>query len=278
MLPDPAAVLQELYESEPGNRFDDGDGCLFDPPVHAIADAADPWFARLKEVIGEFHWSPQEALALCDPSATARCVICWALPISERARLANRPQKEMPSRDWAYVRTFGNGMVARMARRMEGRLRAMGFAAVAPGVAPQNKVEERPRVSLSSCWSERHTAFVAGLGTFGLSGGLITARGIAHRLASVVTDADLPATPRPYGDDPFAWCLRSARDACGVCIGRCPSGSVRENVQERDKAACIRHVREVVAKRGREEFGWEGTYGCGLCQTGTPCEHHNPTE
>jgi len=30
--------------------------------------------------------------------------------------------------------------------------------------------------------------------------------------------------------------------------------------------------------RGLELFGWEGAYGCGLCQTAAPCEGRNPTE
>ncbi len=28
----------------------------------------------------------------------------------------------------------------------------------------------------------------------------------------------------------------------------------------------------------REAFGWDGVYGCGLCQTGVPCESRNPVE
>jgi epoxyqueuosine reductase QueG len=120
-------------------------------------------------------------------------------------------------------------------------------------------------------------AFVAGLGTFGISGGLITRRGIAHRLGSVVTSLALPPTRRPYGDDPFAWCLRSARGTCGVCIERCPAGSIGPGVRERDKGACAAHAGRV-GREGRAIYGWDGVYGCGLCQTDVPCESRNPTE
>lgn len=41
-------------------------------------------------------------------------------------------------------------------------------------------------VSYTSNWSERHVAFVCGLGTFGLSKGLITEKGIAGRLGSLI--------------------------------------------------------------------------------------------
>ena len=47
---------------------------------------------------------------------------------------------------------------------------------------------------------------------------------------------------------------------------------------DRGKEACRTHAYEYIKKLGLEEFGWEGAYGCGLCQTGGPCEDRNPTE
>ena len=276
---DPLAILTELLAGDSKTGFDDALGeAMFDGPTVAVAAADDAWFARFKEVIGPFYWSPQEALSLVAPQATARSVICWSLPVSSPARSTNRRETQVPSRAWAYVRTFGEELNSRMRHGMELRLRSLGFAAVAPAVVSQNTVAERPQVGISSCWSERHTAFVAGLGTFGLSGGLITRHGIAHRLGSVVTDAELPPTPRPYGDDPFAWCLRIAQGTCGVCISRCPVDSIGENVAARDKLACKRHYAGTIKAQCADVFGWEGTYGCGLCQTGVPCEDCNPLE
>lgn len=208
---DPLNHLLELYETDPGNRFDDpAMGPLFDPPLVGVAAADDPWFARFKEIIGDFHWTPQEALELVAPRARARSVISWCLPVVTPARVTNRRETQLPSRNWAYVRTFGEQFVTRLRHGLEGRLRTLGFDALAPAVVPQCDVQVRPAVGISSRWSERHAAFAAGLGTFGLSGGLITRRGIAHRLGSVVTSADIPPTPRPYGDNAFAWCLKLA--------------------------------------------------------------------
>jgi epoxyqueuosine reductase QueG len=279
MKMDPSALLPELYEADQKKYFDDpAMGPVFDPPFVGVAGAEDPWFARLKELIGEFHWTPQEALALVAPQAQARSVISWCLPVAQVARVTNRRAKQIPSRSWAYVRTFGEEFVTRLRHGVEDRLRALGFAALAPAVAPQCDVQVRPRVGLSSRWSERHVAFVAGLGTLGLSGGLITRRGIAHRLGSVVTSAQIAPTPRPYGDDAFAWCLKLSRGTCGSCIRRCPVGSIGETVAARDKGLCRDHYTGVVSRRGRALFGWEGVYGCGLCQTKVPCEDRNPTE
>jgi epoxyqueuosine reductase QueG len=277
--PNPGQILRELYDADREKFLDDpADAAMFDAPLVGVARADDPWFARLKEMLGDFYWTPQEALELSAPGATARSVVSWCLPVCEAARRDNRRAERLPARRWVYVRAFGEPFVTRLRRGMEAHLRAMGYAAVAPAVAPENSVRERPGVGLCSCWSERHTAFVAGLGTFGLSGGLITRRGIAHRLGSVVTDAEIAATARPYGDDPFAWCLRLARGTCGVCAQRCPGGSVGETLAERNKDACRQHVRETIQAEGRALYRFEPIRGCGLCQTAVPCEARNPTE
>jgi epoxyqueuosine reductase QueG len=268
--------LLEMYEQDDDKYFEDPElGPLFDRPTVRIADARDPWFARFKEVIGEFHWTPAEALELVNPDAEPRSVVSWSLPVAEPARRANREEGRFPHRLWAYVRTFGERSNNRLRRGLAELLTEAGHAAAAPFLLPDCSVEQRPKVGLAANWSERHVAFVAGLGTFSISGGLITDRGIAHRLGSVVTSLELEPTPRPYGDDPFAWCLRSARGTCGVCIERCPAGSIGESVHEREKGACAAHTGRV-GRECREEFGWEGIYGCGLCQTDVPCESTNP--
>jgi len=274
---DIASLLARLVRADQERFSDDhADEPLFDAPMPAIASADDPWFARFKSLIGPHHWTPAEALAMSAPGATARSVISWCLPVSERSRRDNRGQDYLPARSWARVRTFGEELNSRLRRRVVEALRQMGCKATAPGIAEPNTVRRAEGVGLSSCWSERHVAFVAGLGTFGISGGLITRRGIAHRLGSVVTDLELPATPREYGEDPFAWCLKTARGTCGACIARCPVGSIGCSADERDKEACYHHTMETVSRLGPEQFGWQGVYGCGLCQTGVPCEFRNP--
>jgi len=273
---DLSAMLAELLAGDEKASLDDGSGTMFDGVSVAVAAADDAWFGRFKEIIGPFYWTPQEALSLAAPGAVARSVICWTLPISSAARLANRREKQFPARPWAYVRTFGEHLNTRLRHGLEMRLRLLGLAAVAPAVLPENTVAEHPGTGLSSCWSERHTAFVAGLGTFGLSGGLITRRGIAHRLGSVVTDAELPPTARAYGDDPFAWCLGITQGKCSACISRCPVESIGTTTAARNKLACKHHYYDTIRTQRAEVFGWEGTYGCGLCQAGVPCEDRIP--
>ena len=274
---DPSGVLRELYTADPRPFFDDpADEPMFAPPVVAIADAADPLWERLHEIIGPFHWTPQQALNQAAIPAAARSVICWSLPISPLARSDNRRQDTYPARRWAWVRTFGQQMNHRLGQGLIARLNHSGWRGVCPHSLEGNTVRRDPRAGFSSQWSQRHAAFVAGLGTFGISGGLITAHGVAHRLGSVVTDLPLEPTPRPYGDDPFAWCLRAARGTCGACIARCPVGSIGPDVASRDKDRCERHAHEVIAAMRNQLYGWDGTLGCGLCQTAVPCENRNP--
>lgn len=49
-----------------------------------------------------------------------------------------------------------------------------------------------------SRWSERHVAYISGLGTFGLSDALITPLGKAMRCGSVVARVKIQPTARSY--------------------------------------------------------------------------------
>ena len=129
------------------------------------------------------------------------------------------------------------------------------------------------RFGFASSWSERHAAHAAGLGTFGLCDGLITARGKALRAGSVVAKITMPITPRPY-DDHHAYCLYFAEGTCGKCIDRCPVRAI--SIAGHDKQRCRKHLqasRDYVT----ETFGFVG-YGCGLCQVGVPCESGIPVK
>ena len=141
-------------------------------------------------------------------------------------------------------------------------LNSLGGEAVAPGLDSRFKI-----FGLYSNWSERHAAYAAGLGTFGLNKSLITAAGCAGRFGSAVTSLEITPTPRPYQDH-FSYCPWLTRGACGACIERCPSGAITE--EGKDKAACSRYIDDVVKPL------FTPRYGCGKCQTTVPCEDRIP--
>ena len=246
---------------------------LLDQPVEVAGSGRTDGGTHARGQVASFRaktdWTPQEILERVHPGKTARAVISWCLPNSQEARETNRRETERPSLHWARVRSFGDIASQNLRTSLCRWLAEHGVAAVAPFLHDDYHAAIR---NLRSCWSERHVAFIAGLGTFGLSGGLITEHGIAHRLASVVVDLPLPADTRPYGDDILAWCTR-----CGACARRCPAGSIGASLAERDKTRCLRWAVDHIAPNRAETYGWmDLSLGCGLCQTNVPCEHKRP--
>ena len=224
---------------------------IYDQPLFAVADAGDLLWARLKEpqVIGPRHLSPEEWLP------GARSVVSYFLPFSERVRMANRTQGETAT-EWIYARWEGERCNAALAGLLAEAIRAAGEPALAPMADPRYQV-----VDSRSNWSERHAAFVAGLGTFSLTRSLITRRGAAGRFGSVITGAAFQPTPRPY-EGVTEYCQE-----CGLCIDRCPCQAV--DPTGKDNRVCKAYL-------DTTRIRFAPRYGCGKCQTGVPCEDGIP--
>ncbi|GAB4270077.1 MAG: hypothetical protein Kow0092_24310 [Deferrisomatales bacterium] len=265
------AEIRRIVREHPANRLPGTDEPIFDDPLVGFAAADDPIFSKYKEIIGPFHWSPQEALG-AGAGGRTRTVISWILPITEATRRENRAETRLPSRRWAHTRWHGEAFNEQLRRGVVGFLEARGHAAAAPCLAETWKVVDDPRVGLASTWSERHAAFAAGLGTFSLNDALITERGIAHRAGSVVTTAEIPPTPRTAAHH-RANCAFYAPAGCGVCIGRCPAGALSE--EGHDKERCRGYTYGRVMDEVGERYGVK-VAGCGLCQTKVPCESRTP--
>lgn len=258
-------IILNLYKATGADRF-------FERPIIGIASAYDPLFTQYKKIIGIYHWTPDEALKLEHPQTTAHSVIAWVLPIIEKARVNNRSMKDHPSHEWAEVRSFGELANEQMRLQTAKMLDSFGFPSSVPQLQQRKMGYKFRELGYSSHWSERHAAFAAGLGTFGLSAGLITNAGVAMRLGTVVTSLELPANKRPYGEDPYAWCTK-----CGDCIDRCPAKAISKKPEERNKKACCEFIFEKIPGNRQEEYGWlDYELGCGLCQTGVSCENIIP--
>lgn len=247
-------------------------------PRIAVAAGDDPIFERLKEMIGPFYWTPMDAYKLAFPDSRVDPgqlrVISYVLPQTEKTRQDQRREHDMPSERWARSRFYGEMFNRELRSQLAASLTDAGYPAVAPERLPGFAYRESVTFGIASNWSERHAAFVAGHGTFGLSDGLITPWGKAVRLGSVVARIELPVTPRPYGDDYQAWCLWYARGQCCVCAARCPAGAVTKGCGH-DKQACFTYIRQVTAPYVRETYG-VGDTPCGLCQVRIPCEARSP--
>lgn len=264
---------------------------IWDEPLFGVASGADPLWDVFKETaVGSEHWSPREAFLLAFPEETdvtpeELSVLVWILPQTRRTNEDNRRQNFYPSERWIRSRWFGESDVNGPLRRlMVEEINSRGIQAMSPGLlhefvsgigSPADPAPISPwsPFGRASTFSERHAAFAAGLGTFGLSDGLITKIGKAHRIGSVVLRATMEPTPRPY-TEPYEYCLFFKDASCAMCVSRCPVDSVR--ILGRDKEACLSHLRETTMSHVEEHMGWENFYGCGLCQTLVPCEFRIP--
>jgi epoxyqueuosine reductase len=264
--------IADFIASSPLNSMQNAAGeRAWDDALVGFSNGADPIWQQYKEVVGAFHWTPWEVYHQNCPEHPAAAeeltVVSWVLPQRESVRNANRRARKFPAEQWARIRVYGEEFNAALRRHVVTSLKNVGHAAVAPMLAPNWTIVNSQRFSYASSWSERHAAHAAGLGTFGLCDGLITARGKAMRAGSVVARISIAPTPRPYSDH-RAYCLFFAEGTCGKCIDRCPVQAI--TATGHDKEACRRHLarsREHVEKT----YKFEG-YGCGLCQVGVPCE------
>lgn len=245
----------------------------FDLPLLGVAAGDDALWTTYKSAVGPFHWTPAEAFALAFPGqlvtpAELR-VLVWVLPQTEATRRDNAKENHTPSERWARNRTLSENRVNDGLRRfMVEALQEQGIFATAPILMPEWSGKEVGVYGYSSNWSERHAAHVAGLGTFGLSDGLITPRGKAVRLGSLVARCALPVTERPYTHY-REYCLYFTKGTCRQCVDRCPVGSVR--CEGRIKALCKQHAYGECSRFIKDRWNLDGDC-CGLCQTNVPCE------
>jgi len=271
-------LIRDFIATSPQNTMKTKTGePAWDDVLVGFAAGADPIWQQYKEYVGAFHWTPWEVFNQHCPQESAGAeeltVISWVLPQRALVRKANRRTKKYPAEEWARIRIYGEEFNAALRRHVAKSLEQVGHAAIAPMLVSNWTIVNSKRFSYASSWSERHAAHAAGLGTFGLCDGLITAKGKAMRVGSVVAKISIEPTPRPYSDH-RAYCLFFANGTCGKCIDRCPVRAITEAGHDKEK--CRQHLarsREYVKKT----YKFEG-YGCGLCQVGIPCEAGIPVK
>jgi len=269
-------LIEEVFAACPGNVISEEIAmspevvgiAMFETPLVGVASAEDDLFETYKEVgvIGPWFMGPEEWLP------GAKTVVSLFFPFTEEVRASNRACAEGPSQAWVHARVEGQGYLNTYMKLLKEKLEAMGIRVCAPSIdgrfvqvnAGSNR-EDYPFVTqdtYGSNWSERHVAFASGLGTFGLSKGLITKKGMAGRFASIIIDAEMQPDERPY-TDVYEYCTM-----CGACVRRCPVGAITREGGKRH-APCDAWLQET-----KKQFA--PRFGCGLCQTKVPCESGIP--
>lgn len=271
-------TIQNFITASPLNTLEDDTGrSAWDQVLVGFAAGDDVIWQQYKEYVGAFHWTPWEVFNQHCPkeniSASQLTVISWVLPQQQFVRDANKKQKKYPAQEWARIRIYGEKFNIGLRNHVVKELQQSGHEAVAPMLVPNWTIVKSKTYSYASSWSERHAAHAAGLGTFGLCDGLITARGKALRLGSVVAKVSIKPNPRPYNDH-HAYCLFYTDGTCGRCIDRCPVRAITPSGH--DKELCRLHLADT-RKYVEDNYQFEG-YGCGLCQVGVPCEKMIPVK
>jgi len=269
--------IKRFVRESPLNRIpDDANQPIFDEPLVRFADGNNPLFQEFKTIIGPNHLTPIEVLTMAynkqpEDDGKLVSVVSWILPIAQKICESNREQTAIPSRYWSYTKWYGEKFNNALRKHIVEMFTIRGYLTTAPALQPYFKTQSNEKGRFSN-WSERHIAYVAGHGTFSLSDGFITEKGIAHRCGSIVIDLKLPPSPRTAAT-PYSNCLYYVNKSCKACITRCPAGAITEAGHDKNK--CNDYLNYIFNQTQPDYQG--DTLNCGLCQTKVPCEFQNPT-
>ena len=273
------ASIKKLFSEHDGNTISAEQAIspeleglrIYDEPLIGFGSASDPLFEEFKktEAIGPWHMSP------CEWLPQAKTVVSMFFPFTEEVRSSNRPQTDWPSSAWLHGRIEGQAFLNDYMKSLKEYFESKGIETCVPSLDPRwehtaagrgklKGYKEITDKTFSSRWSERHAAFVCGLGTFGLSKGLITEKGMAGRFASILLPAGIEPDTRSYSEV-YERCIQ-----CGECVRRCPAGAITLE-HGKDHSICSAMLQEA----GRR---FSPRYGCGLCQTNVPCENRDPSK
>lgn len=217
-------------------------------PLVGLARASDPGFAALKEAVGKNHLLPADLLP------GARSVAAFYLPFTGELVRANRHDPYI-ARSWAVAYVETNRLIREICRNV-----ATHYARLGVRVAYEQPTHNFDEQKLVSFWSHKHVARICGLGQFGVHQMLITARGCAGRLGSLVLEAPAQAPDPPAPE----YCLVRRGKACHRCVRACPTGALTRDGL--DKQTCYRQL--LAVKDHHAALGYCDV--CGKCATG-PC-------
>jgi epoxyqueuosine reductase len=269
-------LIEQFIRSPENSLENSANDKAFDKPLVGFASGDDPVFEEFKRDIGPFYMTPIEVFKKVYPDSTAKAdeltVISWILPHIKQTKTDNRKENTYPSERWARGKKFGVLVNVKLQKHLINILGEAGYNAMAPCNPSCWSQQISSKYGDASTWSERHAAYVAGLGTFGLCDGLITPIGKAMRCGSIVAQIKIHPTKRPYKNH-NEYCLFLSEGTCGQCMKRCPTGAITEKGHNKEK--CKAHVDGICVEYVKTNFNLDINV-CGLCQTKVPCESGIP--
>jgi epoxyqueuosine reductase QueG len=236
--------------------FERKDGILsrWKTPLVGFASAEDPKFHILKEVAVPEHLHPKDILE------GGKTVIAYFLPFQDWIPQSNIGKVES-SEEWARAYVETNILMGEINDHLIAWLEGLGHETSKLPSSLNMDYE-----NLVSVWSNRHVAYVAGLGTFGMNNMLITEKGCCGRLGNVVTSLELEPDQRGHREN----CLYKYDGSCRVCIDGCINDAL--HLDGFDRFKCY----EMLVHNG-EKYEYLGDASvCGKCLVDLPCSSRNP--
>lgn len=235
-------------------------------PIIGFADAHSDYFNTIRSIAHPNHALPQDILA------NANLVISYYIPFTKELAKSNEDIEsctdkgsgfEYCSDKWARAYIELNTLMTELNTELVNYIQSKGFEAAVP-----TKATAFDKNIIMARWSQRHIAYAAGLGTFGMNNMLISSKGCCGRYNSIVTAIPISLiTP----DVPFTEerCLFKKKGSCGVCMQRCPVQVLKpdpnnEKAPAFNRVACYESCLKNDAK-------YPGADVCGKCVTSAVC-------
>ncbi|MFA9378415.1 MAG: hypothetical protein ACERKZ_16970 [Lachnotalea sp.] len=221
---------------------------MFLEPIIGFASADDPMYEKLDDLIGSPQVHPKVFLE------TAKTVIVYFIPFSKETVTSIQGEKVI-SKAWSKSYNNGNMILNQIAKNLQEQLKTRGITVKSEPPTYANASYDS--INLSAKWAHKSSAVIAGIGTFGLNHLLITEKGTAGRIGSVVIDSEIEPTKVKENSQ----CLYYKTGKCKVCVTKCPSGALSEDGNF-DRFRCNAYL------DGKNIH--EQEQGCGMCSSG-PC-------
>lgn len=224
---------------------------LWQEPIVGFADANGSYIKSLKEVVTPAHMMPEDFMV------NPNIIISYYIPFTEETAAVNlNVEGNMASQEWSDAYNITNTMISDINQYIADTLNEMGYRAAVPtGIFFDKGL-------ILSNWSQRHIAYAAGLGTFGINNMLISEKGCCGRYGSLVADIPVEADSILTEER----CLYKKNGSCKKCVQNCFSGAL--TVDGFDRKKCFEICMLNDAKTGADV--------CGKCDIDIPCAFKTP--
>lgn len=245
-------IKKEIEDSIKSSKVSE----LYRSPLVGFANAQNSLFNELKSIVHEGHALPEDILK------GGKTVVSFFVPFTGEV-VKNNAKYQETTRDWAEAKKDTEELINETIDKIRIKLNSLGIqASDNPGKGTFDTVRFIHK------WSQRHVAYICGLGNFGINNMLITKIGCAGRYGSFIIDRAVKYDEVVKEE----YCLYKRNKTCGACIKNCPVGAL--SYEGTDKAKCSSRL-DYMADKYFDGIHIYSSCGKCICE---PCATKNPTE